>query len=61
MLIQGLPIPLLARAVFVVDPSDKITYAEIVPEIAQEPDYEPALSATEDGRRGVIAIQTAMR
>ena len=45
VLIQGLPIPLLARAVFVVDPSNKITYAEIVPEIAQEPDYEPALSA----------------
>ncbi len=45
VLIQGLPIPLLARAVFVVDPSNKITYAEIVPEIGQEPDYEPALSA----------------
>ncbi len=45
VLIQGLPIPLLARAVFVVDLSNKITYTEIVPEIAQEPDYEPALSA----------------
>ncbi|WP_165225733.1 thiol peroxidase [Aquisphaera insulae] len=45
VLIEGLPIPLLARAVFVVDPSNKITYAEIVPEIAQEPDYEPALAA----------------
>ncbi len=45
VLIQGLPIALLARAVFVVDASNKITYAEIVPEIAQEPDYEPALSA----------------
>jgi thioredoxin-dependent peroxiredoxin len=45
VLIQGLPIPLLARAVFVVDPSNKITYAEIVPEIATEPDYEPALKA----------------
>jgi thiol peroxidase len=45
VLIQGLPIPLLARAVFVVDPSNKITYAEIVPEIVQEPDYEPALKA----------------
>src|SRR5262249_36375889 len=43
VLIKGLPIPLLARAVFVVDASDKITYAEIVPEIAQEPNYEPAL------------------
>ena len=45
VLIQGLPIPLLARAVFVVDPSNTITYAQIVPEIAQEPDYEPALKA----------------
>ncbi len=45
VLIQDLPIPLLARAVFVVDPSGTIRYAEIVPEIAQEPNYEPALEA----------------
>jgi len=45
VLIQGLPIPLLARAVFVVDPSNKVTYSEIVPEIGQEPNYEPALQA----------------
>lgn len=45
VLIQGLPIPLLARAIFVVDPSNKITYVQIVPEIAQEPDYAPALAA----------------
>jgi thiol peroxidase len=45
VLIKGLPIPLLARAVFVVDPSDTIRYVEIVPEIAQEPNYEPALAA----------------
>jgi thiol peroxidase len=31
--------------VFVVDPSNKITYAQIVPEIVEEPNYEPALSA----------------
>ncbi|MDE2508777.1 MAG: redoxin family protein, partial [Planctomycetota bacterium] len=43
--IVGLPVPLLARAVFVVDASNKITYVEIVPEIAQEPNYEPALAA----------------
>jgi thioredoxin-dependent peroxiredoxin len=48
VLIQDLPIPLLARAVFVVDPSNKIRYAEIVPEIAQEPDYEPALAALKE-------------
>jgi thiol peroxidase len=45
VLIQGLPIPLLARSVFVVDAGNTIRYVEIVPEIAQEPDYEPALSA----------------
>jgi thiol peroxidase len=45
VLIKGLPIPLLARAIFVVDPSNKIKYVEIVPEIAQEPNYEPALAA----------------
>jgi thiol peroxidase len=45
LLIQGLAMPLLARAVIVVDPSGKITYVEIVPEIAQEPNYDPALAA----------------
>jgi thiol peroxidase len=45
VLIEGLPIPLLARAVFVVDPSNKITYAEYVPEITTEPAYAPALVA----------------
>lgn len=34
-----------ARAVFVVDENDKITYVELVPEIAQEPNYEAALAA----------------
>ncbi|CAN5896932.1 thiol peroxidase [soil metagenome] len=45
VLIQGLPIPLLARAIFVVDPSDKITHVEYVPEIASEPNYDNALNA----------------
>src|SRR3954454_6640601 len=45
VLIKGLPIHLLARAVFVVDPQGTIKYVQIVPEIAQEPDYEPALKA----------------
>jgi thioredoxin-dependent peroxiredoxin len=51
VLIQGMAVPLLARAIFVVDPSDKITYVEIVPEIAQEPDYEPALAALKSAAR----------
>jgi len=45
VLIQGLPIPLLARALFVVDKDDTITYAEITPEIAQEPNYHAAMAA----------------
>ena len=36
---------LTARAVVVLDESNKVVHAELVPEIAQEPDYEAALSA----------------
>jgi thiol peroxidase len=45
VLINDLPIPLLARAVIVVDASNTIRYAQLVPEIGQEPDYTPALEA----------------
>ncbi len=48
VLIQDLPIPLLARTVVVVNPADTIRYIQIVPEIAQEPDYEPALKALKE-------------
>jgi len=34
-----------ARAVFVIDQNDKITYSELVPEIGQEPNYDAALAA----------------
>src|ERR1017187_8811812 len=33
VLIEGLPIPLTSRAIFVVDKSNKITYVEYVPEV----------------------------
>lgn len=36
---------LLARAVVVLDESNKVLYTELVPEISQEPDYEAALAA----------------
>lgn len=36
---------LLARAVFVVDSSNTVTYVEYVPEVSQHPDYEKALEA----------------
>ena len=45
VLIEGLPIPLLSRAVFVVDKNGKLTYAEYVPDVPQHPNYDNALSA----------------
>ena len=36
---------LTARAVVVLDENDTVVYAELVPEIADEPDYESALKA----------------
>jgi thiol peroxidase len=36
---------LLARAVIVVNPEGKIVYEELVPEIAQEPDYNSAINS----------------
>ncbi len=34
-----------ARAIVVLDENDKVVYTELVPEIAQEPDYDKALAA----------------
>jgi thioredoxin-dependent peroxiredoxin len=45
VLIEGLPLPLLCRAVFVVDKNGKITYAEYVKEVAEHPSYDKALDA----------------
>jgi thioredoxin-dependent peroxiredoxin len=36
---------LLARSVFVIDSSDKITYVEYVDEVTNHPDYEAAIEA----------------
>jgi thiol peroxidase len=44
-LITSLPMPLLCRAIFVVDPAGTITHVEYVKEIATEPDYDAALAA----------------
>ncbi len=35
---------LFGRAVIVIDPNGKVVYEELVPEIAQEPNYEAALA-----------------
>lgn len=45
VLIEGLPLSLLQRAVFVVDAGGKITYAEYVPSVPQHPNYDAALAA----------------
>ena len=34
-----------ARAVVVIDADDKVSYAQLVPEIGEEPDYDAALAA----------------
>ncbi len=36
---------LLARAIVVIDKQDVIQYVEVVPEVAEEPDYQKALEA----------------
>ena len=45
VLIEGLPLALLSRAVFVVGKDGKITYAEYVPEVPQPPNYDAAVAA----------------
>jgi len=39
---------LLARAIFVVDKDDNVVHVEYIPEIATEPDYEPAINAVKE-------------
>jgi thiol peroxidase len=46
VLLQDGPLAgLCARAVVVLDESDKVVYRQLVPEIGQEPDYDAALAA----------------
>jgi thioredoxin-dependent peroxiredoxin len=45
VLIEGLAVPLLARSIFVLDKTGKITYVEYVPEVTQHPNYDKALEA----------------
>ncbi len=44
-IVDGPMAGLLARAVVVIDPDGNVAYTELVPEIAQEPDYDAALAA----------------
>jgi len=43
---------LLARAVFVVDKNDNVTYVEYVKEVANQPNYEAALDAAKKASAG---------
>ena len=45
VLLEGLAVPLLTRAVFVVDKAGKLTHVEYVSEVTHEPNYETALAA----------------
>ncbi len=46
VLIQDGPLTgITARAVVVLDENNKVLYTELIPEIADEPDYQSALAA----------------
>jgi len=45
VLIEGLPLALLSRAIFILDKDGKISYVEYVPEVASHPNYDNALAA----------------
>lgn len=45
VLIEGLPLPLLSRAIFVVNGQGKITHVEYVPDVPQHPNYDAAVAA----------------
>jgi thiol peroxidase len=46
VLIQDGPLAgITARAIVVLDQADRVVHAELVPEIAQEPNYDAALAA----------------
>ena len=45
MITEGPLEGITARAVVVVDENDKVVYTQLVPEISQEPDYDPVLAA----------------
>ncbi len=45
----------LARAIVVLDENDKVLYTELVPEIAQEPDYAAAIAAVKGAGKAAPA------
>jgi thiol peroxidase len=49
LVVDGPIAGITARAIVVIDENGKVVYTEMVPEIRQEPDYEAALAALNDG------------
>jgi len=45
LLVDGPLAGVTARAVVVLDENNKVVYTELVPEIAQDPDFDAALAA----------------
>jgi thiol peroxidase len=45
VLLEGLAVPLLTRAVFIVGKDNTVKYVEYVPEVTHEPNYDAALKA----------------
>ena len=45
LIVDGPLAGITARAIVVIDDNDRVVYSEMVPEIAQEPDYDKALAA----------------
>jgi thiol peroxidase len=45
LIVDGPLAGITARAVVVLDADDKVVYAQLVPEITQEPDYDAAMAA----------------
>jgi thiol peroxidase len=45
VLIEGLPLPLLSRAIFVVNGQGKLTHVEYVMDVPQHPNYDAAVAA----------------
>jgi thioredoxin-dependent peroxiredoxin len=45
VLLEGLPIPLLTRAVFIIDAAGVVKYVEYVKEVTDEPNYDNAVAA----------------
>jgi thiol peroxidase len=43
-LLEGMPIPLLTRSLFVIDASGIVRHVEYVREVTEEPDYDKALA-----------------